>query len=345
MRILMINHEFTITGASTIFFQLAQHLRGRGHEIAILPCIPADGPMAARYHAAEIPILSGGPSPGFDLAIANTIAAGGYVQHLGGELPVIWFIHEAEVGLRVLMEHPTWIGAFARAAAVIYNMPFQNDVFRSFTYALPEWKFHTIPIGVEVDPASIVAAPAKARPWRIVQVGTLEPRKRPGDLIRAVALTGLDAECIFCGRLFEIDPAARSVIEQNPDRFRIIEGASDGEVLGWQQSADIATLVSGSETQGLAAYQAALLGRPLILSDLLCYRGIFRHGESALMFPAGAVDMLAISIAMLAANPSLGRRLGAAAREAAARFTRDGFFAQVDAVLQSAVSRRSEAER
>lgn len=334
MRILMINHEFTITGASTIFFTLAQHLRQRGHSLAVLPCLSTPGPMAARYQAAGIPVTREARPVDFDIAIANTIAAGGYVQHLAASLPVVWYIHEAEVGLKVLFEHPSWTGAFARAAAVIYNMPFQAEVFRSFTYALPAWKFHTLPFGVEIDPMTIVPAPPKTRPLRIVQVGTIEPRKRPGDLIRAVSLTGLDAECILCGRNFELDAEARGLIAQAPDRFRIIEGASDGEVLGWQQSADIAALVSGSETQGIAAYQAASLSRPLVLSDLPCYRDVFRHGESALLFPAGNIPMLGISLAMLAANPGFRPILGEAARRSVARFSRAGFLAQFEAVLE-----------
>ena len=37
---------------------------------------------------------------------------------------------------------------------------------------------------------------------RIVQVGSVEPRKRPGDLIRAVAYAGMDAELVICGKYF-----------------------------------------------------------------------------------------------------------------------------------------------
>jgi hypothetical protein len=79
----MINDEFTITGASTIFFQLARHLQDRGHERAEAPCNPADGPMKARWEQRGIPIVTQIDPLAFDLAIANMAAAARYVVHLG----------------------------------------------------------------------------------------------------------------------------------------------------------------------------------------------------------------------------------------------------------------------
>jgi hypothetical protein len=78
-------------------------------------------------------------------------------------------------------------------------------------------------------------------------VGTLEPRQRPGDAILAVARSRLNAECIFCGKLFQLDDAAQEIIVRESDRFRIVEGTTDREILAWQESADIACLASGSE--------------------------------------------------------------------------------------------------
>lgn len=343
----MINHEFTITGASTIFFQLACHLQDRGHRITVAPSIPADGPMKARYERRGIPIVTKIDLSAFDLAIANTVATAGYVLHLGPRLRTIWYIHEAEIGLKVLLEHQEWLSAFDGAAAIVYNMPFQQDVYRSFTYALDQGKFHTLPFGVEIDRAAIArdAVPAKRRALRILQVGSLEPRKRPGDVILAVARSGLDAECILCGQHFHLDDSAKAIIARAPERFRIIEGATDDEIHAWQELADIVCLASGSETQGLAAYEAALLARPLLLSDLPCYRDVFVHGRNCLMFPVGHIDMLAMSMAMLAANPALRTHLGLAAQRTVMRFSREAFFARFEGVMVTAVAGAVIAER
>lgn len=335
MRILMVNHEFTISGASQIFFQLARHLQQQGHHIALLPCNPQDGPMQQRYLERGIEIAANIHTNDFDLAIANTICTAPYVLQLAPHLPVLWYVHEAEVALRLILNNPGWHDAFAAAKAVVYNMPFQNDVFRSFTYKQDPGKFHVIPFGVEIDTSTIDRStlPPKTNRPRLVQVGTIEPRKRPGDVIRAVANCPQDIECVLAGRLVHLDDGARALVQANPDRYRIVEDATDGQILAWLESADMVSLASASETQGLAAYEAALLARPLILTDLLCYRGVFSHGVNCLMAPVGAVDMLSLAMSNLAASPELRRRLGLQAQQSARRYTRASFFSRFDQVI------------
>ncbi|GAB0115490.1 glycosyltransferase family 4 protein [Acidisoma sp. C75] len=341
MRILMINHEFTITGASMIFLALAEDWRARGHMVAILPCNPEAGPISARYEAAGIPILPqaalGTAAASFDVAIANTTASAGALLALPPGLPVIWYLHEAEIGLRILSERPQWQAAFARAAAIIYNMPYQAEVFRSYTFAQPAWKFHIIPFGVEIDHQAVdrVVLPKKRHALRIVQIGSIEPRKRPGDLIQAVAMTGLDAECVLCGRFYGLPPEAAALVAQAPERFRVLPEMPHAESLAWQKSADIVALVSLSESQPLTVQEAARLARPMVLTDLACYDGVFRHGVHCLMAPPASPAMIALAIASLAANPRLAAELGEAAARAAASFTRRGFFARMAALLEA----------
>jgi glycosyltransferase involved in cell wall biosynthesis len=332
----MINHEFTITGASTIFFRLARHLQSRGHAITVVSCNREAGPMKACYEAQGIPIAAAVAPGAFDLVLANSIAAAPHVARLGPPHRTIWLVHEAEIGLRLILRNPTpYLAAFEAAAAVIYQTPFQHEVFRSFTYHLDPGKFHTAPCGVDIDALASApdAVPPKRRRLRVVQVGTVEPRKRPGDLVRAVAGSGLDLECVFCGKVFQLDEAARAIAAADPDRYRLLGEVSAGEALAWVKSADMFCLASGSETQGLAAYEAALLARPLLLTDLRCYRDVFTHGRNCLMFPVGSSALLAM--ATLAAQPGLRAALGEAARQTAARFTNAAFFARFEAVMVS----------
>src|SRR5271163_4742185 len=134
MRFLLMNNEFTVTGASTMFFQLAQHLVASGHQITIAPIGENDGPMRERF-ASLGPITTSVDLKQFDGAIGNTICAAPAVIHLGKTLPTIWWLHENEVGLNLLLRNRTWIGAFDAAAAIIFQTEFQRDsVYRSFTY-------------------------------------------------------------------------------------------------------------------------------------------------------------------------------------------------------------------
>jgi glycosyltransferase involved in cell wall biosynthesis len=333
----MMNHEFTITGASTAFFRLALHLRAQGHEPVIFPINPEDGPMQARYAAQNIRVGTAEDLTGFDLCIGNTICAAPSVIQFGKHVRTIWIVHEAEIGLAILLKNPELAKAFSIAMAVVYQMPFQNDVFRSFTYHLDPGKFYTTPLGVDVDETIIARdkIPAKARRFRAVQVGTVEPRKRPGDFIKAVARSGLDIEGIIAGKHLMLAEDAQEIVRSDPETFRLLEGLSDGEVLGWVASADMFCLASSSETQGLSAYEAALLGKPLILSDLPCYRDIFTHGRNCLMFPPGNVEMLAASMRMLAVNPGLREALGREARRTARRYTNAAFFARFDPIVNA----------
>lgn len=339
MRVLMINHEFTVTGSSTAFFRLSQHLQGQGHQVTLLAANPAPGPMKTRYLAAGIPVVDSANTTEHDLAIANTICTAGMVVQIADALKTIWFINEAEVGLKILLDHQGFLPAFRLAAAVIYNMPFQHEVYRSFTWQLDQGKFHTASFGVDIDPETIAhgAVPAKALPLRAVQVGTIEPRKRPGDFIRAVKRSGLAMEAVICGKFYELDAAAQALVDAAPAQFRLLEGLSDGEVLAWVASADMFCLASGSETQALAVYEAARLGRPLLLTDLACYRDVFRHGRDCLMAPPGHVDMLAMSMQLYASNPALRAGMGEAARAATARYTNAAFFARFDAIMAGVV--------
>ncbi|MBB5373189.1 glycosyltransferase family 4 protein [Acidocella aromatica] len=334
MRLLLVNHEFTITGASMVLFRLATYFREAGHEVHIFPVNPEDGPMKTRYEAAGIPVLASVVPREYDLALCNGICAAGQVQQIAPNVPVIWLVHEAEVALNLLLQHHQMIPAFAAASAIVYQSPYQAEVLRSFTYQLDPRKFHIIPNGVEVsEELPLARVPPKRRAFRVVQVASVEPRKRPGDLIRAVARSGLDAECIFCGRFYGLDDEALALAEAAPEQFRFTGEVEPVEALAWVLSADVFCLASGSETQGLAAYEAALLGRPLLLTDLPCYRDIFTHGRNCLVFPAGRADMLALTLAMYASSPELRAEMGEAAQRTARRFTNAAFYARFDALL------------
>lgn len=337
MRILMINHEFTITGSSTAFFRLARHLQAQGHDITIIPVISDDGPMKTRFEAAGFPIETSVALQSFDLAIASTICSAAVVLQIGAALPTIWFVNEAEVALNILLKNPALAGAFQAAAAIIYNMPFQHDIFRSFTYSLDQSKFHTCSFGVDIDVETIARGkiPAKSRRFRAVQVGTIEPRKRPGDLIRAGARCGLDIECIVIGKLYQIDEAAQQLIDSEPDKYKLLSGLPDNEVLAWVESADMFCLASSSETQSLSAYEAALLARPLLLSDLPCYTEVFRHGRNCLMFPPGHVELLSLSMQVFAASANLRTQLGQAAQATARNYSNAKFFAKFQTIMNT----------
>jgi glycosyltransferase involved in cell wall biosynthesis len=271
----------------------------------------------------------------FDVAICNGICSAPVLLRIGAQLPSIWLVHEAEVALNLILRNNDWIQAFALAKTVLYETPYQAEILRSFTILQDPNKFHVVPNGVEVFPELLARdkIPQKQRRFRAVQAGTMEPRKRPGDFIRAVAASGLDMEAVICGTYYHVDEEALAIVKAEPEKYKLLSGLPNEELLAWVESADMFCLASGSETQGIAAYEAALLARPLLLSDLPCYENIFRHGRSCLMFPPGHITLLALSMRSLAASSSLRAELGAAAQITARNYTTGKYHSRLDELL------------
>jgi len=334
MRILLVNHEFTITGASTVFLRLATHLHAQGHDLTVYPCNPADGPIKPLYAELGIAVEDTCALTGFDLVIANTVCAAPVVLQTAPHVKTIWFLHETEIGLNILLQTPQHARAFELAAAVIYQTEYQRDVYRSFTYQLDQGKFHIIANGIAPAQPNLPNVPGKIRSLRIVQVGSVEPRKRPGDLIRAVAYAGMDAELVICGKYYELDEQARAMVDASPETYRLTGEIVPLEALAWMASADIYALVSGSESQPISVLEAATLARPLLLTDLPAYRGIFSHGRNCLLFPPGHVELLALTLRMYAASPRLREEMGTNAQRTARNYSGVAFFERFDALIR-----------
>ena len=337
MRIALINHEYTLSGASVMLLKIADHLLRAGHRCALVPMLATPGPIEAEYLRRGIPILSPAPFRQFETAICNTVYTARAVRVAAEATRAIWWIREAEAGRRLLEQEPHLAAAFGDAAAVVFQTAYQRDVvYREYLAGVDPARIFVIPNGVEL-PASGPSA-AKTRPIRAVCVGAVDLRKRQGDLIRAVAATGrTDIDCALIGRLWELGPAAQAIAAREPDRFRLLGELSHDETVAWLRSADIFALPSASESQPGAVLEAALTGSAPVLTDLPVYRGVWRHGENALLHPVGDVSALAAAIDALAADPALRLRLAQAARATALQYTNARHFAAIDALLATVV--------
>jgi glycosyltransferase involved in cell wall biosynthesis len=71
----------------------------------------------------------------------------------------------------------------------------------------------------------------------------------------------------------------------------------------------------------MKAFEYMASGRPVVASDLPSIREIYDHGVDALLVPPDDPDAFAAAIRQLNQDPALGRRLGAAAKSKAKRFS------------------------
>jgi glycosyltransferase involved in cell wall biosynthesis len=336
MRILGLNYEYTTTGSTLALLWLLDHLRAAGHAISVSAVVPEDGPIKLQYRQRDIPIVET-PAPGeFDVVICNTVLTAPQVLDWTGTVSTLWWIHEGSIGLRHLLQHPQQIAAFGAATAVVFPIAHLRDaIYQSFIYDKEPDRFAIIPHGI---PALGPVAPSRPDDdlIRIVSVGSIYPRKRYEDLIRAVSLcSGMPIKCQIAGQFFALPDDCLSLIAGDPERYELIGELSRDAILELVASADMFCLPSGSEVLPLTVLEAAMLEKPLILSDLSVYQGIWRHGHNCLTHPVGAIRLLAQLIGNLVANPDLSARLGAAARQTASRYTEAAFYARFDALLSS----------
>jgi glycosyltransferase involved in cell wall biosynthesis len=172
-----------------------------------------------------------------------------------------------------------------------------------------------------VSPAKIdVIAPGVARPaWEVpdpkavaearlryglparyvLQVGALEPRKRPDVTARAAARVGVAVA--FAGE----GPLAKA-----------LRGAPGAHLLGHVPDGDLDLLYAGAaaltypsmlEGYGFPPQEAALRGTPAVVSDLPALRETL--GDGALFIPPGDEDALTVALAELGGDDALRRAL------------------------------------
>jgi glycosyltransferase involved in cell wall biosynthesis len=92
------------------------------------------------------------------------------------------------------------------------------------------------------------------------------------------------------------------------------------------------------EPFGLVALEAAAAGKPIVATAIGGLRDIVVDGETGLTVPAEDRTALAVALQKLIDDPQLRERLGAAARQQAARFSPDAVVPQVEQAYEVALA-------
>lgn len=310
MKILLLNDEFYTTGASIAMLRLAERLV-QNHEVSVMSRIEGEGEIKKYFEALGIPIVKDIHPDAIDLLICNTLLSGAHVAAAAPKVPVIWWVHEAEIGRDMLMRFPQLADGFKHAAHIVMQTEFQRIVYGSFLFDSPA-KVHVLPFWNDAiyRLENFEPAPKPAKKKRIVCIGTIEPRKRMADTITAVDSLEADLrnqiECIFIGKFLQLPPAAQKLVDAFPDRYRMLGELPNEVALSYMASADVFVLASDSESQPLTIWEAFELEVPVCLSDLETYRHIgLRHGRNAMMHPVGNVEILASNLRMTLTSDSL----------------------------------------
>ena len=367
MRLLVATHSFRREGAALILVELIAHLRERlGWPVDVLH--PGDGPLAEPLRALGVRFLERAARTDYDVALVNSIVGHAMVGQLARALPVVLWVHEGRSYVANTDATPRALaGAFAAARAIVVQCAWQaSRVFASFLSDADLRRVHVVPCGVRdltalaaapstalanVPPAALARVPIARREHgaRVAFVGSVHPRKRVGDLARALGrLADVDLECVAIGATDQLDrfgAADREAMTADPRRFRLLGSVDDSDLPAWLASSDFFCHPSGDETQAMATLEAAHFGLPAAISRLPAYEGIWTDGTDCLMHAPGDVEHLARNLRTLALDAPRRAALGHAAREVAQRFPMDAFRARMVAILEQASARAAAGER
>lgn len=315
MKILLLNDEFYTTGASIAMLRLAERLVQQ-HEVSVMSRLKGEGEIKKQFQALGVPIVENIQE--VDLVIANTLMCGAHVAQAGVKCPVIWWIHETEIGRDMLLLFPQLAAGFKHAMQIVFQTEYQKKVYGSFLFDSPA-DVQVLPFWNDAIYKRDPVEPAPKQKKRIVCIGTIEPRKRMEDTIQAVDLLDKEikdqVEVIFIGKYLEMKPGIKTLAQAHPERYRFMGEQSNDATLAYLASADAFVLASGSESQPLTIWEAFELDVPVCLSDLETYRHIgLYHGRNALMHPVGNIEMLSVNLHMLLTSNTVRSSITRAAK-------------------------------
>lgn len=175
--------------------------------------------------------------------------------------------------------------------------------------------------GWGVAPESMVAA----------FVGKLVPKKRPLDLIEAVAASGRgDVHVVYVGD-GELRDACKASAERLGVPVTFAGFHNQSEMPAAYAAAEVLVLPSDArETWGLVVNEAMACGRAALVSTAAgCAPDLVVEGETGFSFPVGDVHRLAAHLKTLASSPEIRTRCGEGARAHIAGYTADAAAAGV----------------
>jgi glycosyltransferase involved in cell wall biosynthesis len=149
----------------------------------------------------------------------------------------------------------------------------------------------------------------------VVFVGKLIPRKRPADLLAAVAAGAAGPRvCILLVGDGELRPALERQATALPAAaYRFAGFINQRELPAMYAAADALAHPAEMDPHPLSINEAVLLGLPVVVSDKVGSIGptdTVRPNMNALVHPVGDVPALAAALRRLAENPALVRELG-----------------------------------
>jgi glycosyltransferase involved in cell wall biosynthesis len=171
----------------------------------------------------------------------------------------------------------------------------------------------------------------------VLYAGKFQPRKRPGDLLRAAALLNREDRPFQLAMVGsgEMEPLLRAMARDlGLTNIRFTGFVNQSALPRYYGACDIFVLPSMDEPWGLAINEAMCAGLPIVASaEIGCVPDLVRDGRNGCVFPAGDVAALADALRPLIVDPALREETGKASREIISRWSYDECEAGLAAAL------------
>ena len=371
--VLIANPSPDVYGSDLQMLETVSAVRDAGYRVTV--ALPSDGPLVTRLRARGAEIVFAGfpvlrrsnqtPLAFLQMLLAAAVAIPRLVRlirrarpdivyvntvtlpwwllasRLSG-VPAVCHVHEADDADRPMVRRalygPLWL-----AREIIVNGRTARDVMGS---AVPRLLTNCRVIYNGVPQPSDEPEPAAhERPFQVLCVGRLSPRKAPHLALEAVSRLrsrGYDVEIELVGSHF---PGYEWYVEQLTAR------ANDADLSGavrfagycspvWQkfERADVVVQPSVRESLGNAVIEAQLSLRPVIATATSGHFETIVDGETGLLFPEGDVEAIADAVARLIDNRDLATAIAVRGRQSAVeRFSTARYSTEILAVMDSLV--------
>jgi len=283
----------------------------------------------------------------FDVVVANTIVSWAAVRAAAEQkIPVIWYLHETLVALRLMRQIPEIQPTLRMADLIITPTHRTAAIYQD----LADTPVAVVPYGIPVPPPGAHERSNSVR--QFVTLGSFESRKGQDVLLEAIGLfnrsggadqgffkmAGRVLDDVFFEKLQALAAGVRNV--------ELISALSHSEATALLDQADVMVSPSRDETMPLAILEAMGLGKAVISTDVGGIREWVREGMNGLMVPAEDANALAIALTRCANDPKLLSRLSASGRRTFDHhFTLERFgerFAElIESIFKRGIPRRS----
>ena len=371
--VLIANPSPDVYGSDLQMLETVTALRDAGYRVKV--ALPSDGPLVPRLrergaevvHAA-FPVLrraNQAPLAFLQLGLSVTAAIPRLAGLIRRNSPAVVYVNTVTL--------PWWLLAarLARVPATCHVHEADDADSRPVRFALygPLWLANTIVVNSQpalevmrrtiprlVQKARVVyngvsqppdePKPARRnRPFQLLSVGRLSPRKAPHLALEAVSRLrsrGYDVRIELAGSVF---PGYEWYLEELKERANRPDLSGAVSFAGYcspiwpsLQRADLVVQPSLRESLGNAVIEAQMSLRPVVATATSGHLVTIADGETGLLFPSGDVDALADAIARIIDDDDLAADITRRARTTAIeRFSIKRYAAEAVSAIESIV--------